>query len=641
LGNKQINKIIMKKILLSIAAVSFSFGLSAQFYSEDFEGVTVPALPSGWTQVTVATDGGYKTSTDMTSTYFAFPAHTQYVGTNDDDCNCDKANEELISDPITLSSGSYVMSFEYVLGSYYGETAEVGISVGGTYTQLGIVPPTNGTGSHVWTNASFDISSYAGQTVNIVWIYHDNNDWGSGLMVDDVVISQPAAVDMEMTALTVAPTVAAGATSITGTVTSNSANSITSIDVSWNDGSGANSETFSVNMSYGDTYDFTHGTPLNTTGGQTYSVDVTVSAAGDADASNDMLSTSISAVSSVVPRVVVGEEKTGEWCGWCPRGAVALAEMALSNPDDFIGIAVHNGDGMTVSSYDGFIGAYIPGGYPGGGVDRVIEGDPSSFATMYNARKTHVAPASVSATGTYDANTISVDITADFVGSLSGDYRLAAILIADSVVGQGQGNYYSGGGSGPMAMPNGGSMANYDFAGGPQTINPYYHDHVAIALGDNEINGVSGSLPSSVSDGDSESYTYTFPRNANYNMGKVHVVGMLVNGSTGEILNAAKGNLTSTAVGVAEIASSSFNVNVYPNPTNGVSNLLVKLEEAGSISINVVNILGETVYNLESNKSNAGYYSTTVDLSNQPNGIYLAYVTLNGKQKSVRINLTK
>ena len=632
----------MKKILLSIAAVSFSLGLSAQFYSEDFEGVTVPALPTGWSQVTVATDGGYKTSTDMTSAYFAFPAHTQYVGTNDDDCNCDKANEELISDAIVLSSGSYVMSFEYVLGSYYGETAEVGISVGGSYTQLGVIPPTNGTGSHVWTNASFDISSYAGQTVNIVWIYHDNNDWGSGLMVDDVVISQPAAVDMEMTALTVAPTVAAGATSITGTVTSNSANSITSIDISWNDGSGANSETFSVNMSYGDTYDFTHGTPLNTTGGQTYNVDVTVSAAGDADASNDMLSTSISAVSSVVPRVVVGEEKTGEWCGWCPRGGVALAEMALSNPADFIGIAVHNGDGMAVSSYDGNIGNYVPGGYPGGGVDRVLDGDPSNFLAMHNARKTNIAPASVSASGTYDANTITVDITANFVGSLSGDYRLAAVLLADSVSGAGQANYYSGGGSGAMAMPNGGSMPNYDFAAGPQTVNPYFHDHVAVALGDDEINGVAGSLPASVSDGDSETHTYTFPRNSNYNMDKIHVVGMLVNGATGEILNAGKGNVIDVnTVDINENITSGFNVQSYPNPTNGISNLLVDLEEAGTIGITVVNILGETVYDFQSEKFSAGNYTTAVDLSNQPNGIYLAYVTINGDQKSVRINLTK
>jgi hypothetical protein len=631
----------MKKILLSFAAVSFSLGLSAQFYSEDFEGTTVPALPAGWTQVTAATDGGFKTSTDMTSQYFDFPSHTQYVGTNDDDCNCDKANEELISDPITLSTGSFVLSFEYVLGAYYGENAEVGISVGGTYTQLAVIPETNGSGSHVWTNASFDISSYAGQTVNLVWIYHDNADWGSGLIIDDVVISQPPAVDMAMTALSVAPTVAAGATSITGTVTSNSANNITSIDISWNDGSGANSETFAVNMSYNDTYDFTHATALNTTGGQNYNIDVTVTATGDADNTNDMLSTSVSAVSSVVPRVVVGEEKTGEWCGWCPRGGVALAEMALSNPNDFIGIAVHNGDAMAVASYDGNIGNYIPGGYPGGGVDRVIEGDPSTFSSMYNARKSNIAPASVVATGTYDATTISVDITANFVGSLSGDYRLAAILIADSIVGAGQGNYYSGGGSGQLALPNGGSMPNYDFATGPQTVNPFYHDHVAMALGGDEINGAAGSLPASVSDGQSVTYSYAFPRNSNYNMGKFHIVGMLVNGSTGEILNAAKGNLTSTAVGVNEIDLSTFNVNVYPNPTNGISNLLVELDEASTISINVVNILGKTVYSFQSEKFMAGNYSSKVDLSNQPNGIYLAYVTINGKQKSVRINLTK
>ena len=98
---------------------------------------------------------------------------------------------------------------------------------------------------------------------------------------------------------------------------------------------------------------------------------------------------------------------------------------------------------------------------------------------------------------------------------------------------------------------------------------------------------------------------------------------------------------TITAVGVAKIESSPFNVNVYPNPTNGVSNLLVDLEEAGTIGITVVNILGETVYNFQSEKFSAGNYTTNVDLSNQPNGIYLAYLVVNGNQKSVRINLTK
>jgi hypothetical protein len=459
----------------------------------------------------------------------------------------------------------------------------------------------------------------------------------------EFIFGTPSAVDMGVTELSISPTVVAGPLDITGTVTSYSSNNITSFDISWDDGTGPYTETFSVNMNYGDTYNFTHGTALNTVAGQTYIIAVNISAAGDANATNDLLSTSVSTVSSLVNKVVVGEEKTGEWCGWCPRGGVALAEMSLSNPDDFIGIAVHNGDGMTVAQYDGNIGTYISGGYPGGGVDRVASGNPASFSTMHNARKTHVPPASVTASGTYDANTITVNITADFVGAVSGDHRLAAVLIQDSVTGSGQANYYAGGGSGAMTMPNTGSMPNYEFGAtnAPQTVNPYYHDHVAIALGNNQINGTYGSVGSGVSVGDSVTYTYTFSRNSDYNMGKVHVVGMLVNGSTGEILNAGKGNLISTAVGTNEISFTTFELNSYPNPTNGITNLFIDIQEAGNIEITILNILGETVYQNKSEKVNAGNYTTSIDLSNESNGIYLAYVTVNNQQKTIRINLNK
>ena len=194
-----------------------------------------------------------------------------------------------------------------------------------------------------------------------------------------------------------------------------------------------------------------------------------------------------------------------------------------------------------------------------------------------------------------------------------------------------------------MTMPNTGSMPNYEFGAtnAPQTVNPYYHDHVAIALGNNQINGTSGSLPSSVSVGDSETYSYTFTRNSDYNMGKVHVVGMLVNGSTGEILNAGKGNLTSTAVGINETSFTTFELNSYPNPTNGITNLFVDIQEAGNIEITILNILGEIVYKNKSSKINAGNYTTSIDLSNEANGIYLAYVTVNNQQKAIRINLNK
>ena len=56
-------------------------------------------------------------------------------------------------------------------------------------------------------------------------------------------------------------------------------------------------------------------------------------------------------------------EKNWRMVWMVSQGAVAMAQMAMGYPNDFIGIAVHNGDGMTVSAYDANIGNYIPGGY--------------------------------------------------------------------------------------------------------------------------------------------------------------------------------------------------------------------------------------------------------------------------------------
>jgi hypothetical protein len=448
----------------------------------------------------------------------------------------------------------------------------------------------------------------------------------------------PSPVDMELTALTMPTVFGPGNNDITGTVTSYGSNAITSFDIIWDEGNGPNSETFNIPLNFGDTYDFTHSTPIVASNGASYSLTVEVSASNDANANNNTISGTYNSVTQLVPKIVVGEEKTGEWCGWCPRGAVGLVEMAMDYPNDFIGIAVHNGDAMTVSSYDGNIGNYVPGGYPGGGVDRVIDGDPSNFASMMTQRKNGYVPsAGVTATGTYDATTISVDISANFVAGMTGDYRLAAVLIGDSILGAGQANYYDGGGSGAMAMPNYGSMPNLDFTTAGATITPFYHDHVAMALGDDEINGASGTVPSTVSAGDNASHTYTFSRNSNWDVSKMHVVGMLVNGTTGEIMNAELGSLNSNSVGIEK--NNTFQTLLYPNPSNGMSTLAIHLNSPSNIDISVINILGEEVYNFQSVLLAAGGHLNKIDLSNNANGIYFIRVNANDKSQTIKLVL--
>ena len=294
----------MKKFLLASTLLVSSVGMSQVV--EDFEGVTAPALPTGWTQVTSATDGGYASTADISSQYFAVASHTNYVGTNDDVCNCDKSGEQLISAAVAIpATGADLVQFEYALGMYYGEFANFGISTdgGATVTDLGLLATTRvgTTADHAWETASFPITAYAGQTVNFVWTYDDNADWGSGLAIDDVEMISIDAVDMEMTAITNAPTVVAGAVTIEGTVTSLGSAPVASYEVTWNDGTGAQSSiiTPAAALNYGDSDNFSHTVDLNATAGTTYNLDVTVIVAGDAVAGNNTISTVISAVSSL------------------------------------------------------------------------------------------------------------------------------------------------------------------------------------------------------------------------------------------------------------------------------------------------------------------------------------------------------
>lgn len=60
------------------------------------------------------------------------------------------------------------------------------------------------------------------------------------------------------------------------------------------------------------------------------------------------------------------EEYTGLWCGYCPRGYVALETMKELYPDRFVGIAYHSGDDMG----SGVEFPTYPDGFPAGFINR-------------------------------------------------------------------------------------------------------------------------------------------------------------------------------------------------------------------------------------------------------------------------------
>src|SRR5699024_7025593 len=65
------------------------------------------------------------------------------------------------------------------------------------------------------------------------------------------------------------------------------------------------------------------------------------------------------------------------------------------------------------------------------------------------------------------------------------------------------------------------------------------YNHVARALGDNTSDGAYNSLPSILENGQSYTHTYQIPINTTvWELKNINVVAMMLNATTGEILNA-------------------------------------------------------------------------------------------------------
>jgi len=334
---------------------------------------------------------------------------------------------------------------------------------------------------------------------------------------------------------------------------------------------------------------------------------------------DDQMTINIEAITPAVGKLVIGEEATGTWCGWCPRGAVALNWMDNDYEGYWQGIAVHNGDPMTDADYDNGMAPYI-GGYPSGIVDRGQEINPAAFKQDFLQRIT-VEPNGIISNGAeLNGNVLKVNLTVDFQNSVSGNYKLACILVEDSVTGTTpqyyQSNSYSGGGAGPLIDVDGSDWANKP-SSVPASQMVYRH----VARGISPSFTGSPLANTSYNIGDSETLCFEFTLDQSWDQSKIHIVGMLLD--NGNLVDNASSTTITDAVnnGFTACATSTFGiylngpdrVNIYPNPASDniyISNLIEKS------SIKIYDIQGKLV--LENKISNKEY----VNISILSKGIY-------------------
>lgn len=327
---------------------------------------------------------------------------------------------------------------------------------------------------------------------------------------------------------------------------------------------------------------------------------------------------SIIALEKSADRVSVVEEQTGTWCGWCPRGHVALDLLNKQLSDKVVTLAGHftNGEsqvdpmnilGDNITSQAeafadyGWVAMYVSsmlggGGFPGAMFDRVVAADPyvgantkkgkngtyefgaTDLVNLLKEGNPSEADFSMTASWADDKNTdIKVDLTTTFNYNRFGSfpYGVAFVLSENGMTGKGatwkQLNYYS-----KLAGVNGASdfnnpdMAAWFKAG--SYVSTTYDNVVVQAWNPLGNAAIVDKSKTDIDKGEVIPFSTTLKVNSdliqNYN--NLTLSALLVNLNSLAVVNAAKVVLGNCAAGIEDVNSEANNNVVSRYNVNGM-----------------------------------------------------------------------
>lgn len=358
--------------------------------------------------------------------------------------------------------------------------------------------------------------------------------------------------------------------------------------------------------------------------------------------SDDTLISSINPIVPATGKMVVSEEGTGTWCQWCPRGAVFMDQFNTKYSEFWAGIAVHNGDPMTVTDYDAAFGGLIAG-YPSALVDRGTDVDPSGMTPDFFDRL-QTPPVAVLTNGaTWNSTTreLNVSVTADFALAANNNYKLACVLTEDGVTGAGSGynqsNAYAGGGNG--------AMGGFESLSNPVPAAQMVYDHVARAIAPS-FGGYANSFPATVAVGDQHTINFSFVLPATWDENQIHIIGMII-APNGRIDNAGKATIAEAVnngfqsgsnAGLYEPLASQLDemVKIYPNPASTNATVSINLISESTIELNLLDATGKII-STKNYGNLSGAWDLNLNTSMLNSGIYLIQLEINGTKVTKRL----
>ena len=245
------------------------------------------------------------------------------------------------------------------------------------------------------------------------------------------------------------------------------------------------------------------------------------------------------AAKTVFPRKIVMEEATSTECGSCVSGIEITKRLFKKYPNNFLPIFIHNYGEMNTKDYEPVIDKFPM--LPNSLVNRINITDGMLYDQVMETfeRQNLYAEAMIKPSAFFtdeDRSTLTVTTETVFGFSDTGGsaYRIAYVVMEDHVGPYMQSNDYSD----PSAAHDESDFMDNWVHKEPQVEMIYNNVACAIIGG---INGVEGSVPATIQEGEIYKFNYSFKLPDNiHSKDNIRIVTLLIDEKTGEIINAAK-----------------------------------------------------------------------------------------------------
>ncbi len=478
-----------------------------------------------------------------------------------------------------------------------------------------------GAENNEWTNRSLTLDDYAGQTVHIA--FRNNSNDMFLLLIDNIILKDVGTEpDIALTGVDVYPYHSlTDSVPVVLSLANNSGNTESSVSLIITQNGTEINRTLPVALGALGTEEVT----VNLSAAEGLNdVSFEVSVDGETNLDENAGETKIYGIADAPAKKALIEEGTGAWCGWCPRGHVAMEALNNNHKEKTTLVAVHVGDIMEIGVYGTGYSGYASS-YPSGLIDRdPFVYDPSEFASSYGKFLDNVSPVSLVGTAQVSNGMLQIQLDATFALDYEGnEVVFNAIVTEDGVTGTGQNyaqvNYYSNE-TNDIALSGAGH--NWQTQSDPVPASEMVYDHVARALG----SGFAGAEPTKTTFSKGEVYSHSFSIDvANTpitNTDKLHVVLIASDKSSGRVLNSEYADMI-TSVSTVDWEG----VSVFPNPAHDV--LFVDVTETAQLSM--LDMHGRQVLSAEVSGKQK------VDVSQLATGIYTVVVTTGESSKAMKV----